>query len=120
MYFNFEIRFKKLTIWVAYVAMFRFTNVGRNMEMLTMTSQKNKKCQKIKECVIVICSNTLNYFKSYPRVQLCSLITLSIIHILHGFEGDTPEYLPRCDKKAYRAFLYQREKYSGIDAREDL
>lgn len=46
MYFNFEITFKKLTIWVAYVAMFRFTNVGRNMEMLTMTSQKTQKMPK--------------------------------------------------------------------------
>lgn len=37
----------------------------------------------------------------YIIVYICIFIYIYIIiHVLHGFEGDIPEYLPRGDRKA--------------------
>lgn len=32
-------------------------------------------------------------------------MSIHIIHILHGFEGDIPEYLPQGDSKALECYL---------------
>lgn len=50
-------------------------------------------------------NRVLSQISKCPVIGICQFSEVFILHILHGFDGETPEYLPRGDREAMKCYV---------------